>query len=135
MGLLSLSASRRSFSGTTISPKTVRHCLRSRKQGRVLDQGFTLGEVIITVVIVGILASIAVPNFSNQVSATKDRNTKSAMDVQVGLCEESLIHDEVLTLPSGFAGTCENDSEFSLTSESGTTFMAKVQDYTITKEY
>ena len=135
MGLLSLSASRRSFPGTTINTKKAGHCLRSRRQNRVLDQGFGLVEIVVTMVIVGILASIAVPNFSNQVSATKDRNTKSAMDVQVGLCEESLIHSEVLTLPSGFTGTCENDSEFSLTSESGTTFLAKVQDYTVSKEY
>lgn len=44
----------------------------NRKQARkVLEKGFTLVELMITIVIVGILSSVALPNFLNQTNKAK----------------------------------------------------------------
>ena len=44
----------------------------NRKKGRnVLEKGFTLVELMIVIVIVGILSAVALPNFLNQTSKAK----------------------------------------------------------------
>jgi type IV pilus assembly protein PilA len=46
--------------------------LINRKKGRnILEKGFTLVELMIVIVIVGVLSSVALPNFLNQTSKAK----------------------------------------------------------------
>lgn len=49
------------------------------------NRGFTLIEVLITVVIVGILAAIALPAYKNQIQKTRRSDAKSAL---VGAAEQ-----------------------------------------------
>ena len=53
---------------------------RSRKNDLTLIQnGFTLTEMMITIVIVGILSSAALPNYLNQVNRTRQREAASTI--------------------------------------------------------
>ena len=45
--------------------------VNKHRQGSLLQKGFTLVELMIAVVIVGILSAIALPNFLNQQSKAK----------------------------------------------------------------
>ncbi len=45
--------------------------LKRKKSGNSLEQGFTLVELMIVIVIVGILSAVALPNFLSQTSKAK----------------------------------------------------------------
>ena len=52
--------------------------LLNRKKGRnLLEKGFTLVELMVVIVIVGILSAVALPNFLNQSSRAKGTEAKS----------------------------------------------------------
>ncbi len=52
--------------------------LLNRKKGRnLLEKGFTLVELMIVIVIVGVLSAVALPNFLNQTGKAKGTEAKS----------------------------------------------------------
>ena len=53
---------------------------------------------MVTVAIMGILASIALPNLGHQVDKTSDRMTKAHLSTRAGLCSEAIVFEETLTL-------------------------------------
>ena len=75
---------------------------RSRKNDLTLIQnGFTLTEMIITIVIVGILSSAALPNHLNQVNRTRQREAASTISqIQTTIASHA---DEFGVLPTSWA--------------------------------
>ena len=58
--------------------------LLNRKKGRnLLEKGFTLVELMIVIVIVGVLSSVALPNFLSQTSKAKATECKSQISAQL----------------------------------------------------
>ena len=51
--------------------------LSSSKKRNLLEKGFTLVELMIVIVIVGILSAVAIPNFLNQTTKAKATEAKS----------------------------------------------------------
>ena len=72
------------MTASTIKPQ-LRHALlsklNSKRSGKqnALQKGFTLVELMIVIVIVGILSAIALPSFLNQTSKAKATEAKSQM--------------------------------------------------------
>lgn len=64
------------------------------------SNGFTLSEIMITVVIVGILSAVALPNYFNQVQRTK-QNEAAATLVQIQNTVAAYI-DEFNLMPTGW---------------------------------
>ena len=124
MELLQILASRRPQSRASFSSAKHGHCFRSCRQGGVLDQGFTLIEIVATMTIVGILASIAIPNFGGQINSQHDRNAQSKLASVASNCSESIMFQDDYALPGGdIAGYCNPDgAEITITSESGAMF-------------
>ena len=51
----------------------------SHKFTSTTDQGFSLTEILITITIVGILSSIALPNYMNQMRRTRQREAETTV--------------------------------------------------------
>ena len=77
------------------------HYQRKRNSLNADQSGFTLTEIMITIVIVGILSSVALPNYLNQVNRTRQREAASTISqIQTTIASYA---DEFGVLPESWA--------------------------------
>lgn len=75
--------------------------VKVKQSSHASDPAFTLTEVMVTVVIIGILSSIALPNHLNQVNRSRQRQTASTISqIQTTIASYA---DEFGVLPTSWA--------------------------------
>ena len=62
---------------TSLNPRLRLALLNRKKSRKLLDKGFTLVELMIVIVIVGILSAVALPNFLSQTDKAKLTEAKT----------------------------------------------------------
>ena len=85
---------------TTLNSTLQLALLKRKKARNKLEKGFTLVELMIVIVIVGILSAVALPNFLNQTN--KARATEARTQLSAAL-KNAQMH----VLETGSAGTLE----------------------------
>ena len=77
------------------------HFKKSKYNPEADLNGFTLSEIMITIVIMGILSSVSIPNYLNQVNRTKQREAASTISqIQTTIASHA---DEFGVLPTSWA--------------------------------
>ena len=86
---------------TTLNPRLRLALLNRKKPKNILEQGFTLVELMIVIVIVGILSAVALPNFLNQTNKAKATEAQTQISA-------AFKNAQVLFIEEGITGVDEN---------------------------
>ena len=87
---------------TTLNNRLQLALLNRKKSRNALEKGFTLVELMIVIVIVGILSAVALPNFLSQTDRAKATEAKS-------LAKSYLTNYHIATLEGATAATTAKD--------------------------
>jgi type IV pilus assembly protein PilA len=96
---------RRPMTSTGFRQRLALAMLTRKSKRTILEKGFTLVELMIVVVIIGILAAVALPNFLSQ--STKAKLTEPQQKIAAGLKQAGVSYVEANTFsPGGTSLTC-----------------------------
>jgi type IV pilus assembly protein PilA len=100
----------------------------SKRKRNILQQGFTLVELMIVIVIVGILSAVALPNFLSQTSKAKatECNTKAGAIMSQVAAEHLSSSADAGTLLTAEIGTATTNSALCTFSAPTTTLEAPI---------
>jgi type IV pilus assembly protein PilA len=103
----------------------------SKKRNKLQQAGFTLVELLIVIVIIGILSAVAIPSFlSQRERAQTQADTASATGAARACAAAKLSGATLPTTPAGVTGTCATGSASTFTA--GTISVDANDDGTIT---
>jgi prepilin-type N-terminal cleavage/methylation domain-containing protein len=78
----------------------------NKKRNKLAQAGFTLVELLIVVVILGILSAVAIPNFISQRDKAYENAAKAGATAQAKECAVSMANDTAATgCPGSFTET------------------------------
>ena len=105
---------------------------RSSRSGTAISSGFTLIELLVVVIIVGILASVALPGFLNQGSKAKVASAKSLAAGAAKECQVLLVEGTGTFTRTTSGGNGVNITGATCYPAAGGTFTATVASPTAT---
>ena len=99
--------------------------LNRKKSKNLLQEGFTLVELMIVIVIVGILSAVALPNFLGTREKASAQSLIGSMASQAKLCGANMVVGDPVALPAvagvSVSGACVGTANVTITNTSAFT--------------